>query len=90
MKHRMRKRFWLEIIPGIMLGILCVVAVLNREYIGLMLLLFNSDLILQMDTLAWAIVGFLLILTIVLLGLAAYEWHRSRVQITPTDLHTSE
>jgi uncharacterized integral membrane protein len=86
----LRKRFWFEIIPGIIIGILFVVALLNREYIGLMLLLFNSDLILQMDTLAWVVVGILLVVTIVLLGLAAFEWRRSRVTVTKTDQQTSE
>jgi len=90
MKHRLRKRFWFEIIPGIIAGILFVVALLNREYIGLIILLFNSDLILEMDTLAWVVVGALLLVTLLLLGLAAYEWRRSRVTVTKTDQQGSE
>lgn len=85
MKHRLRKRFWFEIIPGIIAGILFVVALLNREYIGLIILLFNSDLILEMDMLAWVVVGILLVMTIELLGIASYELRRSRITVTKTD-----
>lgn len=85
MQHHLRKRFWFELILGIIIGILCVVALFNKLYIGLIFVLINSDLILEMDTLSWIVVGFLLVLTIVLLGLAAFEWRRLRVQITKTD-----
>ena len=55
MKNHLRKRFWFELIPGIFVGIVGIVALLNREYLGLFILFFNADLILEMETIAWVV-----------------------------------
>lgn len=85
MKTRLRKRFWFELIPGVIIGILFVVALMNRLYIGLIFVLINSDPILEIDTLAWVVIGVLFFVTILLLALAAYEWRRYRVAVVKTE-----
>ena len=88
MKNHLRKRFWFELIPGIIVGIVGIVALLNREYLGFFILFFNADLILEMETLAWVVVGVFFVVAIVLLGLATYEWRRSRITLAKADQQT--
>ena len=88
MEHRLRRRFWFEIVLAIIMGILFVVVLINREYVGLIFLLINSDWVLEMDTISWVVASVLLVVTLGLFALAAYEWRRSRVVVAKTERET--
>jgi hypothetical protein len=67
------------------MGILFVVALINREYVGLNFLLINSDWVMEMDKLAWVVAGVFRVLTIGLFALAAFEWRSYRVVVAKTE-----
>lgn len=78
MNTPLRRRFWVETSAAMMTGLLLVITLIWRNWI---------ELILRIDPdqgnglLEWAIVGMLLVATLVLFASSAYEWRRSRVAI---------
>ncbi len=75
MKNKTRFRFWLELGLATLTGILFVVTFVWNEWIEIV---FHVDPDGGNGSLEWLIVSVLLIVTVVLFGLARYEWRRAR------------
>lgn len=78
MRNSLRPRFYPETILGIISGIMFVVTLLNRAWIETA---FNVDPDLGQGWVEWAIVGGLLVVTLVLAALARYEWRRAAAAV---------
>ena len=78
MRQAVRLRFWLESGLAFVTGILFVITLAWHDWIEI---IFNVDPDQGNGFLEWSIVGALLVVTMALLILANYEWHRARVAI---------
>lgn len=78
MRTALRGRFWFETVMAIVTGILFVITLVWHNWIEI---IFNVDPDQGSGLLEWMIVGALLIVTIVLLILARYEWRKARAVI---------
>lgn len=78
MRQAVRLRFWLESGLAFVTGILFVITLAWHDWIEI---IFNVDPDQGNGFLEWSIVGVLLVVTMALLILANYEWHRARVAI---------
>jgi hypothetical protein len=76
MRNALRRRFWPETGMAIVTGIFFVLTLVRRDWVEL---IFNIDPDQGNGSLEWLIVGALLVLTIVLFALAAFEWRRTRI-----------
>ena len=74
MWNSLRTRFYPETILGIISGIMFVVTLLNHAWIETV---FKVDPEQGQGWVEWAIVGGLLLVTLVLAALARYEWRRA-------------
>jgi hypothetical protein len=79
MRNALRRRFWLETAMAIVTSILFVITLVQRDWIEIV---FGVDPDNRNGTLEWLIVGALLVVTITLLTLVSYEWHRARAAIS--------
>jgi hypothetical protein len=76
MKKSFRRRFWIEMVLGSIGGILCVITPIWPDWIEI---LTGWDPDRHDGSVEWLISGGLLIVTAILLGLAAVEWRRTSV-----------
>jgi hypothetical protein len=76
MRTSLRRRFWLEAALATITSILFVVTLFWKDWIEIV---FRVDPDMGNGMLEWLIVGSLLVVTIVLLALARYEWRRIRI-----------
>jgi hypothetical protein len=79
MKNALRRRFWLETAIASVTCILCVITLIQRDWIELV---FGIDPDNHNGALEWLIIGTLLAATIALSALASYEWRRARAAIS--------
>ena len=78
MRKTMRGRFWFETGLAIVTGILFVVTLVWHNWAEI---LFNVDLDQGSGLLEWSVVGILLVVTIVLIVLARFEWLKAQAAI---------
>jgi hypothetical protein len=76
MKKSFRRRFWIEMVLGSISGILCIITPIWPDWIEI---LIGWDPDQHNGSVEWLISGGLLIVTAILLGLAAVEWRRTSV-----------
>ena len=79
MRNAFRWHFWLETGMAIVTSILFVITLVQRDWIEI---IFNVDPDRGSGLLEWSIVGALLVVTIVLVILARYEWRKARAAIS--------
>lgn len=78
MKRGLRRRFWPEAGLGVITAVLFLVTLVRRDWIEA---LFGIDPDSGSGSVEWLIVGSLLVATLALFSLAAYEWRRAPVAI---------
>lgn len=74
MRNSLRPRFYPETILGLISGIMFVATLLNRAWIETV---FHVDPDQGQGWVEWAIVGGLLVVTLVMAALARHEWRRA-------------
>ncbi len=74
-KHSLRLRFWIEAGLGSLTAIVFLVTLVWHDWIEI---LFDVDPDQGSGLLEWSIVGALLVATIILFGLARYEWRKAQ------------
>lgn len=74
MKDGLRRRFWPEFGMGIITAVAFAVTLIRRDWIEA---LFTIDPDQGNGSLEWFIVAGLLVVTVALFSLAAYEWRRA-------------
>lgn len=74
MKDGLRRRFWPEMVLGIVTAILTVVTLIQRNWIEV---LFGVDPDQGNGTMEWFIVAGLAVATVALFALATHEWRRA-------------
>lgn len=74
MKDGLRRRFWPELGMGIVTAVMFVITLIRRDWIEA---LFSIDPDQGNGSLEWFIVAGLLVATVALFSLAAYEWRRA-------------
>lgn len=78
MRKALRQRFWLETGMAIVTGMLFVITLVWHDWIEI---IFHVDPDQGSGLLEWSIVGALLVVTIVLIVLARYEWRKAKIAI---------
>ncbi len=78
MRKALRGRFWLETGLAIVTGILFVVTLVWHNWAEI---IFNVDPDRGSGLFEWIVVGALLVLTIVLIVLARFEWRKAQAAI---------
>jgi hypothetical protein len=76
MRNALRRRFWLETGMAIVTSMLFAITLVQRDWIEVV---FGVDPDSRSGGLEWLIIGALLVVTITLLTLAKYEWHKAQV-----------
>jgi hypothetical protein len=79
MRNALRWHFWLETSMALVIGILFVITLVQRDWIEIV---FGVDRDSQSGALEWLVVGALLVATIALFLLASYEWRKARTAIS--------
>ncbi len=79
MRNALRWRFWLETGMAIVTSVLCVITLVQRDWIEFV---FGVDPDNSSGALEWLIVGAFMVVTIMLFTLASYEWRRARSAIS--------
>lgn len=79
MVHKLRRRFWLESILGLITGIMAVVTVFWHDWIEV---IFRVDPDKGSDSAEWLVVLLLLLVTATLAVAARLEWRRTKVAET--------
>ncbi len=74
MKNGLRIRFWVEGVMTALTATLCLYTLVQRDWVET---LFGVDPDRYSGSLEWAIVGGLLLATLVLFALAGREWRRA-------------
>jgi hypothetical protein len=78
MKNSLRRRFWVETILAAITGIMFLITLVWHDWIEIV---FNVDPDHGSGSLELLIIGILLVVTIVFLVLANFEWRRARTQV---------
>lgn len=78
MRKALRGRFWLEAVLAIVTGILFVVTLVWHNWAEI---IFNIDPDQGSGLFEWIVVGVLLVVTIVLIVLARFEWRKAQAAI---------
>lgn len=78
MHDHLRRRFWVETVMALVSGILCLLTILQNNWIEIV---FNVDPDQYSGSLEWLIVVVSLAVTVTLVVLARYEWRR-RLAVT--------
>ena len=78
MRKALRGRFWLETSLAIVTGILFVVTLVWHNWAEI---IFNIDPDQGSGLFEWIVVGVLLVVTIVLIVLARFEWRKAQAAI---------
>ena len=78
MRNALRGRFWLETSLAIVTGILFVITLVWHNWVEI---IFKMDPDQGSGLLEWLVVGTLLVVTIALIVLARYEWHKAQTAI---------
>ena len=78
MSNALRGRFWLETGLASVTGILFVITLVWHNWAEI---IFNVDPDQGSGHLEWLVVGILLVVTIVLLVMARYEWRKAQIAI---------
>ena len=78
MKNALRRRFWLETGMAIVTSVLCVITLVQRDWIEIV---SGVDPDNGSGALEWLIVGAFMVVTIMLFTLASYEWRRTQSAI---------
>jgi hypothetical protein len=79
MGNPLRRRFWLETGMATVTSILLMITLIWRDWIEIV---FGVNPDQGNGTLEWLIVGALLVVAIMLITLASYEWRRTRAVIS--------
>jgi len=79
MRNALRWRFWLETGMAIVTSVLCVITLVQRDWIEFV---FGVDPDNSSGALEWLIVGAFMVVTIMLFTLARYEWRRTQSAIS--------
>ena len=74
MTNALRRRFWPESVCAVVTALLAVLTVIKRDWIEAV---FGVDPDGHSGSVEWLIVGALLVATVALGSLAAYEWRRA-------------
>jgi tetrahydromethanopterin S-methyltransferase subunit E len=78
MRKALRGRFWLETVLAIVTGILFVVTLVWHNWAEI---IFNIDPDQGSGLFEWIVVGVLLVVTVVLIVLARFEWRKAQAAI---------
>jgi tetrahydromethanopterin S-methyltransferase subunit E len=78
MRNALRGRFWLETGLAIVTGILFVITLVWHKWAEI---IFNVDPDQGSGLFEWMVVGALLVVTIVLIVMARYEWRKAQAAL---------